>query len=82
MDIASGIIVYILLWWWVFLMSLPFGVKREENVGQGHDSGAPKRPLLFRKVVATFFISAVLWLGVEWAINQEFLSFREMAKTL
>ena len=63
-------------------MSLPFGVKREESVRQGHDTGAPQRPLLFRKVLATFLISAILWLGVDWVISQEFLSFREMAKTL
>ena len=27
MDFVSGLVVYILQWWWVFLMSLPFGVR-------------------------------------------------------
>ena len=44
MEIASGIVVYVLLWWWIFLMALPFGVSRQTDGEAGHDSGAPKRP--------------------------------------
>ena len=22
-----GVVVFILLWWWIFLMTLPFGIK-------------------------------------------------------
>ena len=36
MDFVSGVVVYLLLWWWVFLMSLPFGVRIEDNPEAGH----------------------------------------------
>jgi predicted secreted protein len=82
MDIAGGIVVYILLWWWVFFMALPVGVQRKELVDLGHDAGAPVQTHLWKKVFATSIISFVLWLGVNWVVSAELISFREMAKTL
>ena len=32
MDFVSGLVVFILLWWWVFLMSLPFGIKTPDRL--------------------------------------------------
>ena len=82
MEVTSGIVVYALLWWWIFLMSLPFGIQREENATFGHDIGAPKQPQLVKKLIASTLISAVLWFDIDWVISQEFLSFREMSKRL
>ncbi|HBN48352.1 MAG TPA: DUF1467 domain-containing protein, partial [Thalassospira sp.] len=63
MNWFSAILVYIVIWWLVLFMVLPFGVKREENVQPGHDSGAPQKPHMWKKVLATSLISAILWLG-------------------
>ena len=32
MDFVSGLVVFILLWWWIFLMSLPFGIKTPDEL--------------------------------------------------
>ena len=53
MDFVSGVVVYLLLWWWVFLMSLPFGVRIEDNPEAGHATSAPARPMLWRKIGVT-----------------------------
>lgn len=82
MDIAAGIVVYVLLWWWVFFMSLPFGVRRAEHVETGHEVGAPEKPHLWKKALAATVLAAVLWLGVNWVINAELISFRDMARDL
>jgi predicted secreted protein len=82
MNIASGIVVYILLWWWVFFMSLPFGVRRTKSVEIGHDTGAPEKPHLWKKALATTVLAAILWGGVNWVIEAELFSFRDMAKKL
>ena len=37
MNWFSGTLVYIVIWWLVLFMVLPFGVKRTENVEAGHD---------------------------------------------
>ena len=82
MDIAAGIVVYILLWWWVFFMALPIGIKRNENITRGHDTGAPQNTHLGVKVLATSLISFVLWFGLDLLISAELFSFREMSKTM
>ena len=82
MGIASGLVVYVLLWWWVFLMSLPFGVSRHTDGTVGHDPGAPRKPLLIIKAVATTLIAAVFWVAIYWFIEADLISFREMSKKL
>lgn len=82
MDIAAGIVVYILLWWWVFFMALPIGIQRNENTTLGHDTGAPQNTHLRMKVLATTVIAAVLWFAIDFLISAELFSFREMSKTM
>ena len=54
MDFVSGIVVYILLWWWSFLMSLPFGLKVPDEVKSGHASSAPANPFIKQKLILLF----------------------------
>ena len=82
MEIASGIVVYVLLWGWIFLMSLPFGVSRHTDGSVGHDPGAPKKPLLLIKAMATTLLAAVFWVAIYWFIEADLISCREMSKTL
>ena len=82
MSVAAGIVVYILLWWWTFFMALPIGVKRNSNVGLGHDTGAPTKAYLWTKVIATTLIALILWFGVNVLITAELFSFREMSKSM
>jgi len=82
MEVASGIVVYILLWWWVFFMSLPFGVRRSETVEVGNEPGAPEKPHLWEKALAATVIAGVLWFGVDWVIEADLISFRDMAKQM
>ena len=82
MEIASGIVVYVLLWWWIFLMALPFGVSRQTDGVAGHDTGAPKTPLLVTKVIITSLLALVFWVAAYFIIDSDLISFREMSKTL
>lgn len=81
MDLVSGFVVYVMLWWWVLFMVLPFGVRREEVVEEGNDAGAPQRPMIGRKLLATTAIAALLWCVVEAIILSDLISFREMIRT-
>ena len=60
MDFVSALVVFLLLWWWVFLMTLPFGVKSPETIETGHATSAPERPLIWRKVGVATIIAAIL----------------------
>ena len=78
MDFVSGLVVYILLWWWVFLMSLPFGIKTPDEVEIGHATSAPERPMLRRKVFISTAIASVLFVIVYWIIDTEFISLSQL----
>ena len=82
MDWVSGLVVYILLWWWVFFMALPVGNRPPADVGDGHAASAPAKPRLLIKAGATTLIAAVLWGGVYLVIDSGVISFREMADQL
>lgn len=82
MDIASAIVVYVLLWWLMFFMALPFGVRvpEESEVEKGHASSAPRQPHLLRKALAATVIAAVLWGGVYLLVEGDFYSFRQAVR--
>ena len=74
MDVVSGTVVYLLMWWWVFLMSLPFGVRTVDDPAAGHAPSAPARPMLWRKTAATTVIAAVLTAIINWIISSRIIS--------
>ncbi len=67
MSLLSGIAIYFILWWLCLFVVLPFGVKGQHEAGEvapGTDPGAPQRPLLLRKVLATTLLAALIFAGV------------------
>ena len=80
MDIASGIVVYVLLWWLVFFMALPIGVRVPDVPDEGHATSAPSNPLILKKVIAATLLAAVLWCVVWGLIEADLYSFRESVK--
>ncbi|MEQ9326496.1 MAG: DUF1467 family protein [Rhodospirillales bacterium] len=77
MSILSGFAIYFIIWWLVLFTTLPFGVKREENVEPGHDPGAPVNPMIGRKLIATTLISGVVFALVYWLLTSGLIDFYE-----
>jgi len=77
MSWATGLMVYLVIWWTVLFAILPLGVKRVENPGRGQDQGAPEKPLLLRKAVITTVVASVLWLGFYFLHQMDVFSFRD-----
>jgi predicted secreted protein len=78
MSVFTGVIVYTLIWWTVLFAVLPIGTRPDTEGGpdSGGWRGAPERPLLLRKILATTVVSAVLWLGVYALVESDWISFR------
>lgn len=76
----SGAVVFVILWWLVFFMTLPFGVRPPHEVGEepgeGHAPSAPVRPRLWLKAGVTTVIAVVLWSLAYWVIASDMISFR------
>jgi predicted secreted protein len=79
MDIVSGVVVYVLLWWWVLFMVLPFGAKAPEQVEEGHATSAPAKPRMMLKLIITTALSAILFIFVYLIIASDIFSFRDLA---
>jgi predicted secreted protein len=73
----TGIVLYVLIWWITLLAVLPFGTRPvpEADAATGW-RGAPERPHMLRKVIATTLIACVLWAGAYLLITGDWISFR------
>jgi len=76
MNVFTGILVYVLIWWLVLFMVLPWGASPPDEPEVGHAPSAPERPMLWRKALATTVIAAILWVGAYVLITSELLQFR------
>ena len=65
MGIATGIAIYMTIWWTVLFAILPLGTISHAEAGidrgDGGDPGAPVDPKLKKKFFTTTWISAILW---------------------
>ena len=80
MNIASGITLFVLIWWGVFFAVLPFGVRTPDVPEKGHAPSAPINPRIGMKALVTTAIAAVLWAIAYWIIVSDFISFRDLAR--
>ncbi len=80
MNIVSAVVVYVVLWWLVLFMVLPWGVRRTESPEQGHDPGAPEKPMLWRKAAITTLIATILFAIVYYIVTSDLFPLREMYK--
>ncbi len=78
MGWATGVMVYLVIWWTVLFCVLPLGVRRVQNPGRGEERGAPERPQLLRKAAITSVVAAVLWMGFFLLHQADVFSFRRL----
>ncbi|MFQ5617894.1 MAG: DUF1467 family protein [Rhodospirillales bacterium] len=80
MGWATGTAVYLVIWWLVIFMVLPWGAKGvidEEDVKKGHASSAPRKPRMLLKIAITTVLSGAIWGIVYGIIESGVISFRE-----
>ena len=80
MNWATGVMVYLVIWWTILFAVLPLGVRRVENPGRGEERGAPERPQLARKAIITSIVAAVLWVAFYFLHQADVFSFRRMVE--
>ena len=74
--VGTGI-TFIISWWMVFFMVLPWGVRRQDDPEPGHEAGAPENPLLWLKVAVTTGIAVVIT-ALSWvAVDLGWISIRD-----
>ncbi len=76
MSWVTGLLVYIVLWWLVLFITLPFGVRAQENPQPGTVASAPEKPRLWLKAGLTTVVAGLLWGLFWWALELKLVSFR------
>lgn len=79
MNLFTGIIAFLLIWWTALFAVLPLWVRPSQESGRGHMAGAPENPMLLKKFIVTTILSAVLWLGLFALVEAELFDFRGLA---
>lgn len=81
MNIASGIVIFIVWWWVVFLAVLPRGVQGRweapDDGVKGAEPGAPVEPDIKNKAWLATKITAVLWVITVAIILSGIFQFRD-----
>ncbi len=77
-NIVTGTAVFVMVWWLVLFMALPFGVRRPEQdeLEPGQEPGAPVKPMMWRKIFITTAITTAVWLLFYWLGESGLVSFR------
>ena len=66
------IVIFVIIWWLILFIVLPFGIQTDNNVKGGNDPGAPKNPMLKKKIIITSIISFFLSILVAFIKNEIF----------
>ncbi|MFS8038532.1 DUF1467 family protein [Xanthobacter sp. AM11] len=72
MSIGAVVAIYFIVWWVSLFAVLPWGVRSQAesaDVTPGTDPGAPVRPHLLRKALATSLLAAVVTAGIVYLIT-------------
>ena len=74
MSLFEGFVVYVVIWWILFFIFLPIGIKRSNTLIPGQDSGAPEKTFLWKKIFIVSFISLILTFIIIYLIDNKLIS--------
>ena len=72
----GALVVFVIAWWLIFFMTLPFGARPPENPEEGHAASAPERPRLLLKAAVTTVLAALVTAGFAYLIASGLLDWR------
>jgi predicted secreted protein len=81
MDIVSGVVLFLLIWWTVVFCVLPLG-NQAGTTQTGHAASAPARPRIGYKLLLTSVIAVVLWLPCQWGLQATLRMVHENARAM
>ena len=72
---AAGV-TFIIVWWLVLFMVLPFGASPPDEIEPGMAPSAPARPRMGLKIAVTTVIAAVLTALILWLLQSGLIQLR------
>ena len=84
-SISTAFAIYFVLWWIVLFVTLPFGVRSQQEDGQGvpgSDPGAPVASRMVAKLIWTTALSAVIYAIAMLAYSAGYLNIERLSRLM
>ena len=82
MSFEKSLAIYFIVWWICLFVVLPFGVRNAHEAGEaveeGNEHGAPVKPMMLRKVVATTILSAAVFALIWGQLTYGWIGFENI----
>jgi predicted secreted protein len=72
----EALITYVIVWWLIFFMVLPWGSQPLEQPEPGMAESAPAKPRILLKVAITSVLAGLATWGVAWVIQSGLIQLR------
>jgi predicted secreted protein len=69
-------IIFVIVWWLVLFVVLPFGAQPLDSIQPGHAPSAPARPRIGLKMAITTVIAVALTAAVIWFLDSGLVQIR------
>jgi len=79
MNWFTAAMTFVIVWWLVLFMVLPFGARPPDEVQPGTAPSAPAKPRLGLKFAITTLIALVITGAIAWLIDSGLISLRPAA---
>jgi len=79
MGLTTGAAIYLVIWWLVLFMVLPWGVRTigDDDVAKGHAPSAPQKPRILLKMAVTTVVAAIVFAIVYVVAETGMVSLQE-----
>jgi predicted secreted protein len=76
MTWLSMAVIFVIVWWLILFMVLPFGAAPPEQVEPGMATSAPAKPRLAIKMAVTTVLAAAVTALIVWLIDSGLIHLR------
>ena len=76
MNLFSTVITFLVSWWLILFMVLPFGAAPPDDVEPGHASSAPAKPRMLIKLLITTILAIGATLVIRWFLESGLIELR------
>lgn len=76
MTTFTTILTFVIVWWLVLFMVLPFGAAPPDDIQAGNARSAPAKPRMLIKILITTALAACLTAAVIWFLQSGFIEIR------
>tara|TARA_B110001450_G_scaffold148100_1_gene138445 strand:- start:445 stop:690 length:246 start_codon:yes stop_codon:yes gene_type:complete len=79
MSLTGLAILYVIIWWIVFFVTLPIDVNRQKTIEiKGEDTGSPENPKMFKKFMYCTGITTIIFMIFYLLMKFEYLNLRNI----